>query len=227
MLEDEDEQSSSGLSDRETEIDPVPREALKRAKKDQELREQEATVGQTQDREMSGRPSPKGLGNKERTSWKETDGRSSPDESKSPDAELRKDEYASATRQSTPFFVGTSHKELRALLNARNNSEAWAAMLEQEHPAQDYCDAYQALQQNQDPKQSVLFTLLYYQNEQWLQARQIAGPTAKVTLRHAENSTVQANHQGKMLFLTCHMACCGQSLQSAVQTVMLLITILR
>ena len=53
-------------------------------------------------------------------------------------------------------------------------------MLEKEHPAQDWCDAYQALQQNQDPKQSVLVTLLYYQNEQWLKARQVAGLASKV-----------------------------------------------
>jgi len=98
-----------------------------------------------------------------------------------PDAPTCKEsKYASAAVQSTPFFVGTSHKELRALLNARDNSEAWATMLEKEHPAQDWCDAYQALQRNQDPKQSVLFTLSYYQNEQWLKARQVAGLESKV-----------------------------------------------
>ena len=91
----------------------------------------------------------------------------------------REDEPTSPAAQSTPFFVGTNHKELRALLNARNNLETWAAMLEKEHPAQEWHEAYQALHQNQDPKQSVLFTLLYYQNERWLKARQVPGLASK------------------------------------------------
>ena len=87
---------------------------------------------------------------------------------------------ASAAAQSTPFFVGTSHKELRALLHARDSPDAWAAMLEREHLAQDLCDAYRALQQNQDSKLAVLLTLIYYQNEQWLTARQISGLASKI-----------------------------------------------
>jgi len=113
----------------------------------------------------------------------------------------KENRHASAAAQSTPFFVGTSHKELRALLNARDNSEAWAAMLEKEHPAQDWCDAYQALRQNQDPKQSVLFTLLYYQNEQWLKARQVAGLASKVMFASCREQydAVQPHRQDALL----------------------------
>jgi hypothetical protein len=179
-FEDDDEQGSLRVPDQEIET-PAPREVAKQAAENQELQEQETVLNRTQEKEMSGRPSPREPGSAERVHWKETGGRPSPRGFKDPDTQMRKeDQQASATAQSTPFFVGTSHKELRALLHARDNSEAWATMLEKEHPARDWCDAYQALQRNQDPKQSVLFTLLYYQNEQWLKARQITGLASKV-----------------------------------------------
>jgi len=92
----------------------------------------------------------------------------------------KEDKSASTTMRSTPFFHGTSHKELRALINARDNHDVWAAMLEVEHPAQDWWDAYQVLQQNQDPKQSVLMMLIYQQNLHWLNLRQISGLAYKV-----------------------------------------------
>ena len=66
------------------------------------------------------------------------------------------------------------------MLHARDSPDAWAAMLEREHPAQDWCDAYRALQQSQDSKLAVLLTLIYYQNEQWLKARQISGLASKI-----------------------------------------------
>ena len=74
-------------------------------------------------------------------------------------------------------------------------------MLEKEHPAQDWSDAYQALQQNQDPKQSALFTLLYYQNEQWLKTRQVAGLASKVMFASCREQydAVQPQRQDALL----------------------------
>ena len=100
-----------------------------------------------------------------------------------------KDSRTSATTQSTPFFVGTNHKELRALLHARDNPEAWAAMLEKEHPVQDWCDAYKALLANQDAKLAVLLTLIYYQNERWLKAHQSFGTCIKDHVRILQRTT--------------------------------------
>ena len=77
------------------------------------------------------------------------------------DKRSEEDKSASATTRGTPFFCGTSHKQLRALINARDNQDIWAAILEVEHPAQEWWEAYQALQKNQDPKQSVLMMLIY------------------------------------------------------------------
>jgi hypothetical protein len=96
------------------------------------------------------------------------------------DKRSEEDKSASTMTRGTPFFCGTSHKELRALINARDNQDIWAAMLEVEHPAQEWWEAYQALQKNQDPKQSVLMMLIYQQNIQWLKSRQISGLASKV-----------------------------------------------
>ena len=157
------DQDSTGDDDQWSEEDgrSFAQETPKPDAKYPEPQRQETSSGQIPEKEVGGRPSPWDAGNLE--------------------APMRNESRrASAAAQSTPFFVGTSHKELRALLHARDSSDAWAAMLEQEHPAQDWCEAYRALQQNKDPKLAVLLTLIYYQNEQWLKARQVSGLASKI-----------------------------------------------
>ena len=61
--------------------------------------------------------------------------------------ETKEGKSASTSGRSTPFFRGTNHKELLAFINARDNQEVWAKMLEAEHPAHDWWEAYQILQQ--------------------------------------------------------------------------------
>jgi hypothetical protein len=53
-------------------------------------------------------------------------------------------------------------------------------MLEVEHPAQDWWEAYQVLHKNKDAKQSTLMMLIYQQNLRWLKLRQISGLVQKV-----------------------------------------------
>ena len=53
-------------------------------------------------------------------------------------------------------------------------------MLEAEHPAHDWWEAYQILQQNNDTKQSTMMMLIYHQNLHWLKSRQISGLAHKV-----------------------------------------------
>ena len=134
------------------------------------------------------------------------------------------DKGASTTTWGTPFFFGTSHKELRALINARDNQDIWAAMLEVEHPAQEWWEAYRALQKNQDPKQSVLMMLIYQQNLQWLRLRQISGLAYKSGLPRAKNTMRKCREQERMPSLICHRAFTGPNSSFAVQIVMLWIT---
>ena len=56
----------------------------------------------------------------------------------------RESSRSAAAAQSTPLFIGTRHKELRSLLQSRDDPDRWAAMLEMEHPASEWCEAYRS-----------------------------------------------------------------------------------
>jgi len=168
--------------DSRLEIDPTPTKDIPRETKSKESTKTKTSAGTTQDREMDERSSPVESKDRAAQTRGEEVGERLP-QRKPEDLEnkgSKEDKSASTTMRSTPFFHGTSHKELRALINARDNHDVWAAMLEVEHPAQDWWDAYQVLQQNQDPKQSVLMMLIYQQNLHWLNLRQISGLAHKV-----------------------------------------------
>ena len=141
--------------------------------------------------------------------------------------ETKESGSASTPRRSTPFFQGTNHKELRALINTRDNQEVWAKMLEVEHPARDWWEAYQILQQNKDTKQSTLMMLIYQQNLHWLQLRRISGLVHKMRFSSCQEQYEESSAAGADILRRYQQVFFGPNSSFAKRTMMIWITTLR
>jgi hypothetical protein len=180
-------------NDMKEEVDPSSSKAVPRETKDKESTKAKASAEATSNLQMDERSSP-GQSKDWTTQMHQTKNEKSPSTQEkevsvrlpSQDSEIwaheetKEGKGASTSGRSTPFFRGTNHKELLAFINARDNQEVWAKMLEAEHRAHDWWEAYQILQQNNDTKQSTMMMLIYHQNLHWLKSRQISGLAHKV-----------------------------------------------